>query len=127
MKNGILESIKQIKNISKKKVREEKIFRNIKKRNLAIFYEDLQHILGKMVTGNILLESGSGLWRTYMIPKKCGKIVVPDTQDNIINSNNKLLTENTILEKTNLEQSAQEDTNVNHDNTSNEIKMFKKF
>lgn len=61
MKNGILESIKQIKNISKKKVREEKIFRNIKKRNLAIFYEDLQHILGKMVTGNILLESGSGL------------------------------------------------------------------
>ena len=62
-----------------------------------------------------------------MIPKKCGKIVVPDTQDNIINSNNKLLTENTILEKTNLEQSAQEDTNVNHDNTSNEIKMFKKF
>ena len=62
-----------------------------------------------------------------MIPKKCGKIVVPDTQDNIINSNNKLLTENTILEKTNLEQSTQEDTNVNHDNTSNEIKMFKKF
>ena len=61
MKNGILESIKQIKNISKKKVREEKIFRNIKKRNLAIFYEDLQHILGKMVTSNILLESGSGL------------------------------------------------------------------
>ena len=62
-----------------------------------------------------------------MIPKKCGKIVVPDTQDNTINSNNKLLTENTILEKTNLEQSTQEDTNVNHDNTSNEIKMFKKF
>ena len=62
-----------------------------------------------------------------MIPKKCGKIVVHDTQDNIINSNNKLLTENTILEKTNLEQSTQEDTNVNHDNTSNEIKMFKKF
>ena len=45
MENEILESIKHIKNISKKKVTVEKIFTNIKKkkkRNLTINYEDLQ-------------------------------------------------------------------------------------
>ena len=41
-------------------------------------------------------------------------------------SNNYLLTEN-ILQETSLEQLAQKDTNVNHDNILNEIKSFKKF
>ena len=36
-------------------------------------------------------------------------------------------TENIILEETNLEQSKQEDTNVNHDSILNEIKSFRKF
>ena len=58
MENEILESIKHIKNISKKKVTVEKIFTNIKKRNLTITYEDFQHILDKMVIDNILHESG---------------------------------------------------------------------
>ena len=86
MKNEILESIKHIKNISKKKVTVE----NIKKKNLPITYEDLQHILDKMVIDNILHESGSGVSRTYLIPKDTDKILVPDTQD--ISSNYPLFT-----------------------------------
>ena len=38
-----------------------------------------------------------------------------------------MLTENITLEETNLEQSTQEDTNLNHDDILNEIKSFKKF
>ena len=38
-----------------------------------------------------------------------------------------MLSENVILEETNLEQSIQEDTNVNHDNVLNEIRSFKKL
>ena len=64
MENAILESIKQSKNISKKKVRVEKIFTDIKKRNLTIIFEDLKHIFDKMVIGNILHESGSGVSRS---------------------------------------------------------------
>ena len=37
-----------------------------------------------------------------------------------------MLTENIILEETNLEQSTQEETNVNHDNILNKQKSFKK-
>ena len=50
-----------------------------------------------------------------------------DTQDISSNSNNNLLTENIILEETNLEQSTQKGRNVNNDNILNEIKSFKKF
>ena len=64
MENAILESIKHYKNISKKKVRVEKIFTDIKKRNLTIIFEDLKHILDKMVIGNILHESGSVVSRS---------------------------------------------------------------
>ena len=126
MENEILESIKHIKNISKKKVTVEKIFTNIKKRNLTITYEDLQHIFDKMVIDNILHESGSGVSRTYLMPEDTEKILVPDTQGISSNSNNNLLTENIILEETNLEQSIQEDTNVNH-NILNEIRSSKKI
>ena len=38
-----------------------------------------------------------------------------------------MLGENVILEETNLEQSIQEDTNVNHDDVLNEIRSFKKL
>ena len=58
MKNKILERIKQIKNTSKKKVTVEKTSTNIEKRNLTITYEDLQHILDKVVIDNILHENG---------------------------------------------------------------------
>ena len=75
-----------------------------------------------MVTDNILHESGSGVSRTYLIPEDPDKVLVPDTSSN---SNNELLTENIILEETNLEQSTQENTNVNHDNKLNEIESFK--
>ena len=87
----------------------------------------LQQILDKMVIDNILHERGSGVSRTYLIPEDPDKILVPDTQGISNNSNNNLLTENIILEETNLEQSIQEDTNVNHDNILNEIRSFKKF
>ena len=52
MENEILESIKHIKNISKKKVIVEIIF--AKKKKLTITYEDLQQLLDKMVIDNIL-------------------------------------------------------------------------
>ena len=87
----------------------------------------LQQILDKMVIDNILHERGSGVSRTYLIPEDPDKILVPDTQGISNNSNNNLLTENIILEETNLEQSIQEDTNVNHDNILNKIRSFKKF
>ena len=122
--------MKHIKNISKKKVTVEKIFTNIKKRNLTTTYEDFQHILDKMVIDNVLHEPSSiqsGVSRTYLIPEDPDKILVPDTQGISSNLNNSLLTENIILEETNLEQSIQEDTNVNHDNILNEIRSFKKF
>ena len=80
-----------------------------------------------MVIGNILHEGASGVSRTYLIPEDPDKILVPDTQGISSNLNNSLLTENIILEETNLEQSIQEDTNVNHDNILNEIRSFKKF
>ena len=127
MENEILESIKHTKNTSNKNVTVEKIFTNIKKRNLAITYEDLQHISDKMVIDNILHESGSGVSRTYLMPEDTEKILVPDTQGISSNSNNNLLTENITLEETNLEQSIQEETNVNHNNILNEIRSFKKF
>ena len=105
MENEILESINYIKNISNKRETIEKIFTNIKKRNLTITYEDLQHILEK-----------SSYWQ-YIAWKR----------EWSISSNNNLLTGNIILEETNLEQSIQEDTNVNHDNILNEIRSFKKI
>ena len=105
----------------------EKIFTNIKKRNLTITYEDFQHILDKMVIDNKLHENESSVSRTYLIPKDRDKILVPDTQDISSNSNNNFLTKNIILEETNLEQSTQEGENVNHDNILNEIKSFNRF
>ena len=80
-----------------------------------------------MVIDNILHKRGSGVSRTYLIPEDPDKIHVSDTQDISSNSNNNLLTENIILEETNLEQSTQEDTDVNHDNILHEIRSFKKF
>ena len=105
----------------------EKIFTNIKKRNLTITYEDFQHILDKMVIDNKLHENESSVSRTYLIRKDRDKILVPNTQDISSNSNNNLLTKNIILEETNLEQSTQEGKNVNHDNILNEIKSFNRF
>ena len=101
MDNEILENIKHIKNISKKKVTVEKIFTNIKKINLTITYEDLQHILDKILIDNILHESRSGVSRPYLIAEDPDKILVPDTQGISSNSNNNLLTENIILDETN--------------------------
>ena len=72
-------------------------------------------------------ESESGVSRTYLISEDPDKILVPDTQGISGNSNNNLLTGNIILEETNLEQSIQEDTNVNHDNILNEIRSSKKI
>ena len=124
LENKILESMKCIKNIGKWIVKVEKIFANIKKRNLTIAYEDCQHILDKMVIDNILNESGNGVSRTYLIPEFPDKVAVPDTQDISSKSNKNLLTKNIILEETNLEQPTQEDTNVNQDNILKKIKSF---
>ena len=80
-----------------------------------------------MVIGNILHESGSGISSTYLILEDPDKILLPDTQGHSSNSNNILLGENIILEDTNLEQSIQEDMNVNHDDVLNEMRSFKKL
>ena len=61
-----------------------------------------------MLIDNILYESGSGVSRTYLIPEDPDKILFPNTQDISSNSSNNLLTENIILEETNLEQSTHE-------------------
>ena len=127
MGKKILESIKHIKNISNKRVTIEKIFTDIKKRNLTITYEGLQYILDKMVIDNIFYESGSGVSTAYLIPEDPDKILAPDMQGISSKSNNNLLTENIITEETNLAQSTQEDTNLNHDNILNKIKSFRKF
>ena len=111
----MLESIKHIKNISKEKVTVEMIFTNNKKRNLTINCEDLQHIY-KKVNYDISHKSGSGVSRTHLIPEDPEKVLVLDTQEISRKWNNLLLTQNIILEETNLEQYAQKDTNVNHDN-----------
>ena len=58
-----------------------------------------------MVIDNILHKSGSGVSRTYLIAEDPDKILVLDTQGISSNSNNNLLTQNIILEETNLEQS----------------------
>ena len=76
MENEILESIKHIKNISKKKVIVEIIF--AKKKKLTITYEDLQQLLDKMVIDNILQESRKGVSRTYLIPEDPAKALTPD-------------------------------------------------
>ena len=55
----------------------EKKFTNIKKRNLTITYEDIQHILDKMLIGNILHESGNGISSTYLIPQDPDKNLLP--------------------------------------------------
>ena len=76
MENEILESMKHIKNISKKKVIVEIIF--AKKKKLTITYEDLQQLLDKMVIDNILQESRKGVSRTYLIPEDPEKALTPD-------------------------------------------------
>ena len=58
MDNEILESIKHIKNISKKKVTADKIFTNIKKKDSSISFDELLEILDTMVMDGILHENG---------------------------------------------------------------------
>ena len=58
MDNEILESIKHIKNISKKKVTADKIFTNIKKKDSSISFDELLEILDTMVMNGILHENG---------------------------------------------------------------------
>ena len=69
MDNKILESIKHIKNISKKKVTADKIFTNIKKKDSSIRFDELLEILDKMVKDGILHENGMDKSKTYMIPE----------------------------------------------------------
>ena len=64
MENEILESIKHIKNISKKKATIEKIFSYVKKRNVDITYEEVEQTLDGMITSNLLVENGKGASRS---------------------------------------------------------------
>ena len=57
MENEILESIKHVKNISKKKATIEKIFSYVKKRNVDITNEEVEQILDGMITSNLLVEN----------------------------------------------------------------------
>ena len=58
MENEILESIKHTKNTINKNVTVEKIFTNIKKRNLAITYENLQHFWIKWLLTIYCMKAG---------------------------------------------------------------------
>ena len=126
MDNEILESIKHIKNISKKKVTADKIFTNIKKKDPSISFDELLEILDTMVKDGILHENGMDKSKTYMIPENADSVFVPDTQDasNTSDENPEI-----ILEETNLEEkSRQEDiSSTQSDKILNEIKNFKKF
>ena len=122
----ILESIKHIKNISKKKVTADKIFTNIKKKDSSISFDELLEILDTMVKDGILHETGMDKSKTYMIPENADSVFVPDTQDasNTSDENPEI-----ILEETNWEEkSRQEDiSSTQSDKILNEIKNFKKF
>ena len=126
MDNEILESIKHIKNISKKKVTADKIFTDIKKKDSSISFDELLEILDTMVKDGILHENGMDKSKTYMIPENADSVFVPDTQDasNTSDENPEI-----ILEETNLEEkSRQEDiSSTQSDKILNEIKNFKKF
>ena len=126
MDNEIWESIKHIKNISKKKVTADKIFTNIKKKDSSISFDELLEILDTMVKDGILHENGMDKSKTYMIPENADSVFVPDTQyaSNTSDENPEI-----ILEETNLEEkSRQEDiSSTQSDKILNEIKNFKKF
>ena len=72
-----------------------------------------------MVIDNISHKNGSGVSRIYLIPEDPDKVLFSDTQDISSNSYKDLLTKNIILEEANLEQSANDDTNMNHNNKQN--------
>ena len=124
MENEILESIKHIKNISKKKATIEKIFSYVKKRNVDITNEEVEQILDGMITSNLLVENGKGASRSFLIPEE---VIVPDTQEIPNSPNNNISAENMILDETNLEPPNQESADNIYENILIEIKNFKKF
>ena len=124
MENEILESIKHIKNISKKKATIEKIFSYVKKRNVDITNEEVEQILDGMITSNLLVENGKGASRSFLIPEEA---IVPDTQEIPNSPNNNISAENMILDETILEPPNQESADNIYENILIEIKNFKKF
>ena len=124
MENEILESIKRIKNISKKKATIEKIFSYVKKRNVDITNEEVEQTLDGMITSNLLVENGKGASRSFLIPEE---VIVPNTQEIPNSPNNNISAENMILDETNLEPPNQESEDNIYENILIEIKNFKKF
>ena len=124
MENEIFESITHIKNISKKKATAEKIFSNLKKRNVNITSDDLQLILDEMVTGNLLIDNGSGASRSYLIPEE---IIVPDTQNASVCSSNNFPVDTMIVEESNLEQTSQETISKTQEQILVDMESFRKF
>ena len=124
MENEILESIKHIKNISKKKATIEKIFSYVKKRNVDITNEEVEQTLDGMITSNLLVENGKGASRSLLIPEE---VIVPNTQEIQNGPNNNISDENMILGETNLEPPNQEIADNIYENILIEIKNFKKF
>ena len=123
MENEILESIKHIKNISKKKATKEKIFSYVKKRNVDITNEEVEQMLDGMITSNLLVENGKDASRSFLIPEE---VIVPDTQG-IPNNPNNNISENMILDETILEPPNQESADNIYENILIEIENFKKF
>ena len=124
MKNEILESIKHIKNISKKKATIEKIFSYVKKRNVDITNEEVEQTLDGMITSNLLVENGKGASRSFLIPEE---VIVPNTQEIPNSPNNNISAENMILDETNLEPPNQESADNIYENILIEIENSKKF
>ena len=124
MENEILESIKHIKNVSKKKATIENIFSYVKKRNVDITNEEVEQILDGMITSNLLVENGKGASRSFLIPEE---VIVPDTQEIPNSPNNNISTENMKMNETILEPPNQESADNIYENILIEIKNFKKF
>ena len=126
MERDIIDNIKYIKNIIKKKVTSDKIFTNINKKYPNINQEDLKKILDDMVKDNVLRENGSGKNMTYIIPEEAD-VFVPETQD-VNNKASESENEGILLRESNLmEQENRNNITIALNDMSNEIKKFKYF
>jgi len=126
MENEIIERLKHIKNISKKKVTAEKISSFIKKKNSTITQEHLIKTLDTMVKDNLLQESGSGTLMVYSVSEENDNCFVPDTQDvTVVPNSQEVMLEESISDGEPASQGLSQSFDTV--NIWNEISNFKKF
>ena len=126
MERDIIDNIKYIKNICKKKSYIRENIYEHQKKYPNINQEDIKKILDDMVKDNVLRENGNGKNMTYIIPEEA-YVFVRETQD--VNDNaNESENEGIVLEESNLmEQENRNNITIALNDMSNEIKKFKYF